>query len=137
MVGKREWTMLGLLAAVLLLSGGHLFRSNVGAQQSGVSGGFQNYATNAAPAPTALVSRPLEVPKMYAFERLLENGVRQVVVVDSETKRICVYHIDPQGKIEFVANRNFEWDLKMEDFNGTGLTPTEIREAVERSSGAK
>ncbi|MBO7679605.1 MAG: hypothetical protein J6S75_08055, partial [Thermoguttaceae bacterium] len=91
----------------------------------------------AVPAATAQVSRPLEVPDLYAFEHVLEGGIRQIVLVDSESKRICVYHIDLQGKIEFVANRNFEWDLKMEDFNGTGLTPGEIREAVQRSASSK
>ena len=123
------------LGAALLILGGYLYRSNADAQQD-TPGGFQNYTAQSQELPAAVVARPLEVPKMYAFERLLENGVRQVVLVDSETKRICVYHIDPQGKIEFVANRNFEWDLKMEDFNGTGLTPNEIREAVGRTTGA-
>ncbi|MBO7723778.1 MAG: hypothetical protein J6S27_08310 [Thermoguttaceae bacterium] len=131
--GKKGsgWLFWGILLALVLFS--H-FRPDTRAALQNT--GFQDYAP-AVPAATAQVSRPLEVPDLYAFEHVLEGGIRQIVLVDSESKRICVYHIDLQGKIEFVANRNFEWDLKMEDFNGTGLTPGEIREAVQRSASSR
>ncbi len=118
-----------IMAAILILVFSAWCRARVNAQGNG----FQNYVPAPGSDASAEIPRPLEVPELYAFDRILENGIRQVVLVDSESKRICVYHIDTQGKVEFVANRNFEWDLKMEDFNGTGLTPGEIKEAVERS----
>ncbi|MBQ9126263.1 MAG: hypothetical protein IJY15_00725, partial [Thermoguttaceae bacterium] len=69
---------------------------------------------------------------LYAFDSSLtnENG-RQIVLVDSETKRICVYWIRERGAnstIELVATRAFKMDLKLENFNGEGLTPAQIRE---------
>jgi len=130
---SRDWNhryLFGVIvAAALILVFSAWCRTRVNAQGNG----FQNYAPAPGSNTSAVIPRPLEVPELYAFERILDNGIRQVILVDSESKRICVYHIDTQGKVEFVANRNFEWDLKMEDFNGTGLTPGEIKEAVERS----
>jgi len=137
MTGRQRWyalsaAVLGLLA--LLWGFGRSDASAQGERSPVNDGrGFQRYTAGAPQTGTALVPRPLEVPDLYAFEKTLESGVRQVILVDSESKRICVYHVDLQGKIEFAANRNFEWDLKMDDFNGTGLTPGEIREAVERA----
>ncbi len=92
---------------------------------------------NAAPSVSfdgdglAKFSRPLEVPPLYAFDSPLEGDGRQIVLVDSESKRICVYWIRPRGAysaIELVAARSFEMDVKLDNFNGEGLTPAQIRE---------
>ncbi|MBR4834627.1 MAG: hypothetical protein IKU86_09920 [Thermoguttaceae bacterium] len=87
---------------------------------------------------TAKFSRPLEVPPLYAFDSSLtnENG-RQIVLVDAETKRICVYWIRERGAnstIELVATRTYEMDLKLENFNGEGLSPAQIREQASSPS---
>lgn len=86
------------------------------------------------------VTRPLEVPPIYAFDMLLADQCQQVVIVDSETKRICVYHIRPKGNastIEIVAARNFQWDLKLDDFNNERITPGQIREQIQRRETGK
>lgn len=99
----------------------------------------QAYEAEAAPtvapagAGKARFSRPLEVPPLYAFDSPLESGGRQIVLVDSTTKRICVYWVRERGvnsTIELVATRSFELDLKLENFNGEGLTPAQIREQL-------
>ncbi len=85
---------------------------------------------------TATFSRPLEVPPLYAFDSPLDETGRQIILVDSETKRICVYWIRRRGvnsTIELVATRNFEMDLKLEEFNCEGLTPGQIRERISSS----
>lgn len=82
----------------------------------------------------ARFSRPLEVPPLYAFDSPLDESGRQIILVDSETKRICVYWIRRRGvnsTIELVATRAFELDLKLENFNGEGLSPGQIREQLE------
>lgn len=82
----------------------------------------------------ARFSRPLEVPPLYAFDAPLDETNRQIILVDSETKRICVYWVRNRGAnstIELVATRAFELDLKLENFNGEGLTPSQIREQLE------
>ncbi len=87
---------------------------------------------------SAKFSRPLEVPPLYAFDSPLANdGGRQIVLVDAETKRICVYWIRERGAnstIELVATRAYEMDLKLENFNGEGLTPAQIREQANSPS---
>lgn len=130
-----------LLAGAFLIWGIICFRT-VEAQNGP---GFENYPSgssaqrSSAPltdgqlnaAAPVTIPRPLEVPEVYVFDRVLNGGIMQVVLVDSERKRICVYHIDAQGQIEFVANRPYEWDLTVDGFNGTGLTPNQIREMQE------
>lgn len=78
------------------------------------------------------IPRPLEVPKVYAFERALNPQTTQVIIVESEKKRICVYHVDQEG-IELVANRNYAWDLTLDDYNVKGLTPSQIKEYYENN----
>ena len=82
--GKKGsgWLFWGILLALVLFS--H-FRPDTRAALQNT--GFQDYAP-AVPAATAQVSRPLEVPDLYAFEHVLEGGIRQIVLVDSESKRI-------------------------------------------------
>jgi hypothetical protein len=77
------------------------------------------------------IPRPLEVPEVYAFERSLDPTTTQVIIVDSKRSRICVYHIGQDGSIEFVANRNYTWDMTLDVFNEKGLTPSQIREYYE------
>ena len=87
---------------------------------------------------SAKFSRPLEVPPLYAFDSPLTNeSGRQIVLVDAETKRICVYWIRERGAnstIELVATRTYEMDLKLENFNGEGLSPAQIREQASSPS---
>lgn len=132
--------LLGVAAGLLLND----FRveGNAGAQSvsGALDGGTDLRAalqTNAAPrvsfddSGTAKFSRPLEVPPLYAFDSPLDGDGRQIVLVDSESKRICVYWIRPRGAysaIELVAARSFEMDVKLDNFNGEGLTPAQIRE---------
>ena len=80
-----------------------------------------------------IIFASLEVPPLYAFDSPLDETGRQIILVDSETKRICVYWIRQRGSnstIELVATRAFELDLKLENFNGEGLTPGQIREQL-------
>ena len=83
------------------------------------------------------VPRPLEVPEVYAFERSLDPATTQVIIVDSKKSRICVYHIGQDGSIEFVANRNYTWDMTLDVYNEKGLTPSQIREYYETNSVGK
>ena len=82
------------------------------------------------------IPRPLEVPEVYVFERDIDAQTSQVIIVDSEKKRICVYHVDQEG-IEFVANRNYTWDLTLDVYNEKGLTPSQIREYYETNQVGK
>lgn len=111
----------------------------------GVPGGFPLGTTNESVAAIAgnrpvNVARPLEVPPLYAFDCKVNDTCQQIVLVDSQTKRICVYHVklqDHKSTIEMVASRNFQWDLKLDDFNGVGISPMQIKEQVLQQEGSR
>ncbi len=118
-------------------------QSSDGGAQASYDQGTESFqdALNAGTGPSVSVSpngqtkfsRPLEVPPLYAFDSPLDENGRQIVLVDSESKRICVYWVRQRGvnsTIELVATRNFELDLKLENFNGEGLSPAQIREQL-------
>lgn len=158
---KRRQIGMGVLAltGILFFCGGVFFSSwnQTSAQysqgvMSGPEGavpqsGFKDYqADSGTKANVAAitgnrpvnVARPLEVPPLYAFDSKVDPLCQQIVIVDSETKRVCVYHVrykDNKCTIELAASRNFEFDLKLDDFNGSGsgLSPLQIREQVQQS----
>ena len=112
---------------------------NLYGDPSGSNNLREAYELNAAPRITqgangqARFSRPLEVPPLYAFDSPLDETGRQIVLVDAETKHICVYWVRQRGSnstIELVATRAYELDLKLENFNCEGLTPGQIREQL-------
>lgn len=145
---SKGTTGIALALGVGLIVGAILGAStlNAGAQNPGVFGdsnGSNNlreaYELNAAPRVTAgangqaRFSRPLEVPPLYAFDSPLDETGRQIVLVDAETKHICVYWVRQRGSnstIELVATRAYELDLKLENFNCEGLTPGQIRDQL-------
>ena len=67
-----------------------------------------------------------------AAENLLSWGAdfgqfQQLTVVDAETKRLAVYHIDSTGAIELRSVRNISGDLQIDVFNGVEPYPKDIR----------
>lgn len=144
--GRRFGIASALALGVLIgaIAGGYAM--NAGAQgagrevaEDGTIDLRSSYEAAAAPSATlgtdgtARFSRPLEVPPLYAFDSPLDATGRQIILVDSETKRICVYWVRQRGAnstIELVATRAYELDLKLENFNGEGLTPSQIREQL-------
>ncbi len=109
---SKGTTGIALALGVGLIVGAILGAStlNAGAQNPGVFGdsnGSNNlreaYELNAAPRVTAgangqaRFSRPLEVPPLYAFDSPLDETGRQIVLVDAETKHICVYWVRQRG----------------------------------------
>ena len=59
--------------------------------------------------------------------------LQAVTVVDPESKRICVYHVDlMEGTVKLCSVRNIRGDLQFEQFNPVTPTPREIEEAQKR-----
>ncbi len=78
--------------------------------------------TPAAPASTSN-------DQLQVISSNLPTGGQQVVVVDSRTRTMAVYQVDPaQGKIQLKSVRNLAWDLAMEQFNGQPPLPSELRQ---------
>lgn len=58
----------------------------------------------------------------------LPSGVQQIVVTDTATRAMAVYHVEPQqGKLQLKSVRSLAWDLRMEEFNGQSPLPSELR----------
>ncbi len=64
------------------------------------------------------------------------NSYRKVTIVDPETRHICVYSIDIEGKIRLQSSRDVGPDMQLDFYNNDGPTPKEIREMIQRSRGA-
>lgn len=51
-----------------------------------------------------------------------------VALVDPERRVMGVYQIDPSsGEIQLKSVRNVQWDLQMDEFNGTSPAPRDVR----------
>ena len=56
------------------------------------------------------------------------EGLQQVVVIDSKTRVMCVYHIDHKtGASTLKSARSLAADLEMDEFNTEKPLPREIR----------
>lgn len=88
------------------------------------------------PGQQATVSRPLEVPPLYAFGTMIDADCLQLAIVDGPSKQISVYWIQKDGNkssIEWKAARGFEYDLQIKEFNVQEPTPSQIRDELEQS----
>jgi len=70
---------------------------------------------------------------LMAFSSETTSGPSQVILIDSKTRAMCVYHVDREtGAVELKSVRNFHWDLLIEEFNGVSPLPRAIRELLEQ-----
>jgi len=56
----------------------------------------------------------------------LQNGMQQIVILDSGQRSLAVYHVD-NGNLQLRCVRSLVFDLRMEEFNGSAPLPSEIR----------
>jgi hypothetical protein len=64
----------------------------------------------------------------------LADGRQQIVVIDSRTRAMAIYQVDPRnGAISLKSARNIAWDLQMDEFNaGDKPSPKDIRALLEQ-----
>jgi hypothetical protein len=64
----------------------------------------------------------------------LGDGRQQITLIDSRTRSIAIYHVDPRtGSLGLKSVRNVQWDLQMDEFNSAGNpSPKEIRSLLEQ-----
>ena len=56
-----------------------------------------------------------------------------VTVIDSEARRLAVYHVDRQtGEITLKSVRNITWDLQMIDFNTANHCRKIVRSGLQK-----
>ncbi|MFN3191517.1 MAG: hypothetical protein ACE361_13495 [Aureliella sp.] len=84
------------------------------------------------PFPREARSQPSQMgagnKAMEVVSTMLPSGEQQIVVIDTESKVMAVYHVEPsQGKVQLRSVRQLAWDLQMEQFNGLSPLPSELR----------
>jgi hypothetical protein len=78
-------------------------------------------------APTVPVIGSGTADAIQIVPSMLANGGQQIVLVDSRTRSMAVYHIEA-GKVSLKSVRNLTWDFAMEQFNGQSPLPSELRQ---------
>ncbi len=63
----------------------------------------------------------------------VNERLQVLTVVDSATRQICVYHIDPAaGTLTLKSARNVTYDLQLREFNTPNPLPSEIQKLLEQ-----
>ncbi|MCL2304397.1 MAG: hypothetical protein FWC43_03545 [Planctomycetaceae bacterium] len=114
---KQFWSVLLMSVLILAVSAMLTYvRDEVFAQQGGL--------------PVLSVPVQSQPPKwLVSFERLENQNVQQVIIVDPETQRIGVYHVGLEsGRIQLVNIRHINADLQMRIFDAAEPLPQDIEQ---------
>ena len=62
------------------------------------------------------------------------NGASQwLYIIDTKTHAFAIYRVDtanPKEMVKLEAARQYQWDLKLDRYNNTGLVPADIEKLV-------
>jgi len=94
-------------------------------------------------APQVVVQKPAELPKwcvnfvtMPPLQGESLPRFQVITIVDTETKRIAVYHLDmSNGSLRLLSVRDIQPDLMLDQFNATSPLPSEIIREMQRLDG--
>lgn len=105
------WTTAGLIAVLAFSIHGSVGQPAANAQTQGQQPGTPGIGGSIQVVSTVLAS-----------------GTQQIVVTDTQSQVMAVYHIEPvNGKLQLRSVRNLVWDLRLEEFNGQSPLPSELR----------
>jgi hypothetical protein len=77
-------------------------------------------------------------PQFLISSHTTGAGHQQLIVLESATKSLAVYHVHPQsGAVNLVSVRRLDADLAMDEFNGMDPTPSRIRQMLGTSDGLR
>ena len=131
---RKSWIGTVVLVGVSMAAGSLL--SQMWEPVHGQSAGF---SVEAPPiAPQVVVSQPPELPKWFVdFVSLPPQPgrpeIRVITVVDTETKRIAVYHLNvADGGLKLLSSRNIMPDLLLDQFNPKPPFPSELMLEAQR-----
>jgi hypothetical protein len=91
----------------------------------------EGFPPRAAPARTAAQTPPAGTELIAVPIQSADKGQLLAIVAPRE-RVLCVYHIDPAGKIALKSVRNIQWDLQYPSFNTEKPLPEEVRAMVEQ-----
>lgn len=111
------------------LAGTVLVAGLIGAVVVGVSRPAAVFAQR--PGPTARES--VADSGLMALPSTSADNAQLVTLVDSRTRAMAVYRIDPStGKIKLLSVRNINWDLQVLELNSENPLPQEIRSLLDQ-----
>jgi hypothetical protein len=129
---KTNW--IGIVVLVVISAASGLFLSQMREQVFGQPVGFSTGT------PQVTVQQQPELPKWCVdFVTLPLPGehlprIRVVTVVDTETKRIAVYHMElATGSVRLLSVRDIQPDLMLNQFNAKPPFPNEIMREIQRA----
>ena len=138
---KKNWIGTVILVGVSLAAGS--FLSQMWEPVLGQYGGF---VAEASQDPKVVVNQSAELPKLCVDfvtvmvptqeGRLAETRV--ITVVDTESKKIAVYHLEmATGKLWWRCTRDIQPELMVNQFNAMLPLPSEVWQDVQRLKGEK
>ena len=131
----KNWIGTVVLIGVSVTVG--LFLSQTWEQVLGQPGNFFTEA------PQVVLRQQAELPKwcvdFVTLPPLQGESLprfRVITVVDTETKKIAVYHLDMStGGVRLLSVRDIQPDLRLDQFNATSPLPSEIIREIQRIDG--
>ena len=132
---KKNWIGTVVLVGVSMAAG--LFLSQMWEPVLGQPGGF-----SVAAPPQVVLQQQAELPKWCVdFTALPFPGggpspVLVITVVDTETKKIAVYHMElATGNLWLLSVRNIQPDLMLDEHNAKTPLPSELTQEILRLGG--
>ena len=137
---KKNWIGTIILVSVSIVIGFFLSQTweQVHGQHNPGQPGF--FVEGHQVAPQVIMQQPPELPKwLVDFVSLPPlpgehiQRFRAITIVDTETKKIAVYHLDiTNGALRLLSVRNIQQDLMLDQFNATSPLPSEIVREMQR-----
>ncbi|MFM7107757.1 MAG: hypothetical protein ACKOZU_04030 [Planctomycetaceae bacterium] len=89
-------------------------------------------ATSQAPRRVPATSGGVDGAGLWISDSSLDDGRRQLIVIDPVTRHAAVYHVDPAtGSLGLKSARDLSWDLSLDEFNVQEPRPAAIRRMVQ------
>lgn len=80
----------------------------------------------------AATSAAVDGAGLWISDSALDDGRRQVIVVDLVSRHAAVYHVDPAtGSLGLKSARDLSWDLSLDEFNVEEPRPAAIRRMIQ------
>jgi hypothetical protein len=69
------------------------------------------------------------------------TGSQLLYLIDTKSRAFAIYRVEApnnaKGSVKLEAARQYQWDLKLSDYNNLGLQPTDIETAVRAGGSTK
>jgi len=122
---RKNWVGTVVLVGVSLIAGSLL--SQMWVQVLGQNANF------ALEVPQVVVNQQAELPKWCVDFVSLSPQIRVITIVDTETKRIAVYHLNVvTGGVEWLSTRDIQPDLMVNRFNSLPPFPNQLIQEQQR-----